>query len=64
VFSIGILLREQMETLSIVPRVQIFATDIDQPALAVARTARYPEALLQGFPLSAESVFSTAARAM
>nr|WP_284732058.1 CheR family methyltransferase [Mesorhizobium sp. dw_380] len=48
VFSIGILLREHMEKLSAVPRVQIFATDIDEPALAVARAARYPEALLQG----------------
>ncbi|WP_051407608.1 CheR family methyltransferase [Mesorhizobium sp. LNHC229A00] len=48
VFSIGILLREHMETLSAVPRVQIFATDIDEPALAVARAARYPEALMQG----------------
>lgn len=48
VFSIGILLREHMGTLTAVPRVQIFATDIDEPALAVARAARYPEALLQG----------------
>ncbi|TIN22187.1 CheR family methyltransferase [Mesorhizobium sp.] len=48
VFSIGMLLREHMETLSVVPRVQIFATDIDEPALAVARAARYPAALLQG----------------
>ncbi|RUZ68484.1 chemotaxis protein CheR, partial [Mesorhizobium sp. M7A.F.Ca.US.003.02.2.1] len=48
VFSIGILLREHMEKLTVVPRVQIFATDIDEPALAVARAARYPEALLQG----------------
>ncbi|WP_292529212.1 CheR family methyltransferase, partial [Mesorhizobium sp.] len=48
VFSIGMLLREHMETLSVVPRVQIFATDIDEPALTVARAARYPAALLQG----------------
>lgn len=48
VFSIGMLLCEHMETLSVVPRVQIFATDIDEPALAVARGARYPAALLQG----------------
>lgn len=48
VFSIGMLLREHMETLTVVPRVQIFATDIDEPALAVARAARYPAALLQG----------------
>jgi CheR methyltransferase, SAM binding domain len=28
------------------PRVQLFATDIDERALAVARAARYPEVLL------------------
>ena len=46
VFSIAILLREHMDKLPAVPRVQIFATDIDEHALAVARAARYPEALL------------------
>jgi two-component system CheB/CheR fusion protein len=46
VFSIGILLREHMDKLSAVPRVQIFATDIDERALAAARGARYPVALL------------------
>src|ERR1700756_2378566 len=30
------------------PRVPIFATDIYEPALTVARAARYPEALLDG----------------
>ena len=48
VFSIGILLREYMDTLKAVPRVQIFATDIDDTVLLVARAARYPEALLEG----------------
>ncbi len=48
VFSIAILLREHMDTLTAVPRVQIFATDIDDLALGVARVARYPEALLEG----------------
>ncbi|MFB6452805.1 CheR family methyltransferase [Bradyrhizobium tunisiense] len=46
VFSIGILAREHMDTLTAVPRVQIFATDIDERALSVARTARYPGPLL------------------
>jgi two-component system CheB/CheR fusion protein len=46
VFSIGILLREHMDKLSAVPRVQIFATDIDERALAAARAGRYPGALL------------------
>ena len=48
VYSIGILMREHMESLSQAPRVQIFATDIDEPALAVARSGRYPEQLMQG----------------
>jgi two-component system, chemotaxis family, CheB/CheR fusion protein len=52
VFSIAILAREHMDRLTAAPRVQIFATDIDEPALAVARSARYPEGLLEG--LSAE----------
>jgi two-component system CheB/CheR fusion protein len=47
VFSIAILMREHMAKLSAVPRVQIFATDIDEHALSVARAARYPEALLE-----------------
>lgn len=48
VYSIAILMREHMERLSAIPRVQIFATDIDEPALSVARAARYPETLLEG----------------
>jgi two-component system CheB/CheR fusion protein len=48
VYSLGILMREHMDTLSIVPRVQIFATDIDDAALSVARAARYPSTLLDG----------------
>jgi two-component system, chemotaxis family, CheB/CheR fusion protein len=47
VYSIGMLLREHMDTLTQPPRVQIFATDIDERALAVGRAARYPEALLE-----------------
>ena len=47
VYSIGMLLREHMDTLTEPPRVQIFATDIDERALAVGRAARYPEALLE-----------------
>ena len=46
VYSVGILLREHMDGLAAPPRVQIFATDIDEHALGVARSARYPEALL------------------
>ena len=46
VYSIAILMREHMDGLRGLPRVQIFATDIDDRALAAARSARYPEALL------------------
>jgi len=35
-----------MDTLTAAPRVQIFATDIDERALSVARAARYPGPLL------------------
>ena len=48
VYSIAIILREKMETAKTAPRVQIFATDIDEEALAVARTGRYPATLLDG----------------
>lgn len=45
-YSLAILIRERLEQLRIAPRVQIFATDISDSALTVARGARYPEALL------------------
>lgn len=48
VYSIAILMRERMDTMPNPPRVQIFATDIDDAALSVARAARYPEPLLDG----------------
>ena len=47
-YSIAILLSEYIETLSYLPRVQIFATDIARPALSVARAGRYPAAQLAG----------------
>lgn len=46
VYSLAILLRENMLTMADPPRVQIFATDIDERSLAVARTGRYPRAYL------------------
>ncbi|APA87370.1 PAS domain-containing protein [Paraburkholderia sprentiae WSM5005] len=48
VYSLGILLREHMDKLPIAPRVQIFASDIDEHALAVARAAKYPRQSLEG----------------
>ena len=40
-YSIAILLREHMDTLRSAPSVQIFATDIDEVALTIARSGRY-----------------------
>jgi len=39
-YSIAILLREHLERSSSPPKVQVFATDIDETALSVARAAR------------------------
>ncbi|HLY44858.1 MAG TPA: CheR family methyltransferase [Stellaceae bacterium] len=47
VYSLAILLLEHMDSLRARPKVACFATDIDEPAVAVARAARYPVAMLQ-----------------
>lgn len=47
VYSLAILLREHMEMLETAPRVQIFATDIDDRSLTVARIGRYPKGYLE-----------------
>lgn len=47
VYSIAILFREAQEAMETPPKVQIFATDIDEAALGVARSGRYPAALLE-----------------
>ena len=46
VYSLAMLMREHMDGLRGVPRVQIFGTDIDDHSLSTARGARYPDALL------------------
>src|SRR5207248_34432 len=46
-YSIAILLLEHLATVKMRPKVAVFATDIDDPAIAVARGARYPAAMLQ-----------------
>ena len=46
-YSLAILLREQCEKLVSPPKVQIFATDIDEQAMSVARAARYPANLVK-----------------
>ena len=47
-YSLAILLREHMDSLTATPRVQVFATDIDEGAIAVARLGRYPATLVEG----------------
>lgn len=47
-YSLAILLREHMDTLPWAPKVQLFATDIDEAAIATARLGRYPGTLLEG----------------
>ncbi|HEY3846007.1 MAG TPA: chemotaxis protein CheB, partial [Acetobacteraceae bacterium] len=46
-YSLAILVREHLAKLSAQPAVQIFATDIDEAAVGVARTGRYPTQLLK-----------------
>ena len=48
VYSIAILLREHTEGLGKAPKVQVFGTDIDEAALAIARAGRYPSSALEG----------------
>ncbi len=45
-YSLAILASEQAAGRQAGPRVQIFATDIDEGALAVARSGRYPAAMM------------------
>lgn len=46
-YSIGILLHEQLAQLDVAPPVQLFATDIDELALAVARRGRYDPSIAE-----------------
>ena len=45
-YSIAILLREHMATMTYPPDVQIFATDLDARALSLARAGRYAETIV------------------
>lgn len=47
-YSLAIIIREHMDTLAAVPKVQIFASDIDDVAISTARLGRYPGSLLEG----------------
>ena len=48
-YSLAMLLCEYADSLGgTAPRIQVFATDIDEPAIVTARVGRYPSTLLQG----------------
>jgi two-component system CheB/CheR fusion protein len=47
-YSIAILLREYADSLEAPPTIQVFATDMDEYAIAAARAGRYPSTLLKG----------------
>jgi len=47
-YSLAILLREHMDTLNSKPKVQVFASDLDESVIATARAGRYPATLLEG----------------
>ncbi len=58
-YSLAILLREHMSKLRGAPKVQVFATDIDDFAISTARIGRYPSTLLDGLsPERIERFFS------
>jgi two-component system, chemotaxis family, CheB/CheR fusion protein len=46
-YSVAILLLEHASTLDNAPKMQIFATDIDEGSLASARKGRYPESITE-----------------
>ena len=56
-YSLAILLREHMDRLKGVPKVQLFATDIDDSSIATARLGRYPATLLDGLAVERRDRF-------
>jgi len=50
-YSIAILLREAVVRLPAAPKIMVFATDIDERALNLARSGRYPRAQLDSIAL-------------
>lgn len=59
VFSIAMLLREHLDQVQNPPQLTIFATDLDEEALTVARAGRYPEALMDGVSAARRERFFT-----
>ncbi|SKC73149.1 CheR family methyltransferase [Pseudoxanthomonas indica] len=49
-YSLAMLLREYANTMDAPPHIQLFASDIDGRALAVARVGRYPQSIAEEVP--------------
>jgi two-component system, chemotaxis family, CheB/CheR fusion protein len=49
-YSIAILLHEHMPKAQSAPKLQIFASDIDEPSLQIARTGRFPLTIAKDIP--------------
>lgn len=49
-YSVAMLLREVASKLDLAPTIKVFATDIDDAALDLARGGRYPEAIVDQMP--------------
>jgi two-component system CheB/CheR fusion protein len=58
-YSLAILLCEHTDRLPGAPRVQVFATDIDEPAISTARAGRYTASLLEGMSPARRTRFFT-----
>jgi two-component system, chemotaxis family, CheB/CheR fusion protein len=56
-YSLAILLREHMDKIAASPKVQIFASDIDEIAIDAARSGRFPTTLLEGITPERRSRF-------
>jgi two-component system CheB/CheR fusion protein len=61
-YSLAMLVREHMAKATTVPKVQIFATDIDESAISTARLGRYPTTLLEGLSPQRLQRFFTASQ--
>lgn len=63
-YSIAMLLYEHRERLTEPPRLQVLATDIDEMAINVARSGRYPALLVKDIPSDRLAHFFTSADGM
>ena len=58
-YSLAIIMREYIDGMRGPPKIQVFGTDIDEPAIATARKGRYPATLLQGLSTDRRERFFT-----